>query len=143
MEGIKTEVNVHKVTTPIDRLANEIPLADLPTILSPLELSQCVFDHVGLPVADVPKAARSCEQLLGAEIESLDELFASITIGKLGLNLVLQGRHPVHIAWRLLRRPGPRFFARARRHRDGSYGMYASVEGLFVEFIWFEPETAS
>jgi len=94
------------------------------------------FDHVAVNVTDIARSVRWYRESLGAEVLYQDDTWAFLEAGGVKIALTLRNQHPAHIAFDIGQDPPEEFWAKAKRHRDGSVSRYvADPDGNAIEWI--------
>jgi catechol-2,3-dioxygenase len=96
------------------------------------------FDHVALNVEQISRSVEWYKQILDARVLYQDDTWAILEAGGVKIALTLKHQHPAHLAFDIGPNPPEEFFAKARRHRDGSISRYITdPDGNALEWIMY------
>jgi catechol 2,3-dioxygenase-like lactoylglutathione lyase family enzyme len=96
------------------------------------------IDHIALKVKNIKSAVSwYCKNLKAEVIEQYDD-WAFLQFKNIKLALVMEGRHPPHIAIEVHSIEEVDSRGKGKLHRDGSYSAYvAGPDGNVVEYIFY------
>jgi catechol 2,3-dioxygenase-like lactoylglutathione lyase family enzyme len=102
------------------------------------------FDHVAVTVTEIARSVAWYREVLGAEVLYQDDTWAFLQAGGVKIALTLKSQHPAHLAFDIGPRPPEEFWAKAKRHRDGSVSRYeADPDGNAIEWIHWPSQGGS